>query len=107
MLGIYVDAKVDIESEMIIFSNIRVGPSKVYEPPSNAGSSPHIGKAVILKPDLRSASLRIGPGSDYDAVGALFAKDRPTLVYTYDDWYLIEFPHGLTAWVSSDLVDIQ
>ncbi len=51
-----------------------------------------------------SVHLRTGPGKNYSELGELTHGTKVTLVRELDDWFQVEPPKGLTAYVASSLL---
>lgn len=70
-------------------------------------SIPEASPALLGRTSDRNVSLRGGPGTDYEKIGALGAGSQLDLLGRYADWFKVRTTQGAIGWVSNELVRVD
>lgn len=78
---------------------------------TSTGQDGYVYRPLVTNPpyttisNTQECNLRAGPGTNYQQVDRIQPSTRLVLLYTYNDWYLIEKGTGELAWIYAPLTD--
>jgi cell wall-associated NlpC family hydrolase len=90
----------------VLSQHLNLAPG-VLERVETVTSIPDANPNLVGSVSEQNVTLRSGPGTAYDKMGALGAGMQLELLARYDDWYKVRTSRGTTGWISTELVNVD